>query len=114
MTAWMRETLIVHRARSNTWRHWFRQHGLELRDPDRVMVLDSMFAVARAAEQGLGIALVPEMLARKWFESGALIQLAPGKLATGDAYYLSWQPQPGSTLDFDLFSTHVADTLTRD
>ena len=114
MAAWMRETLIVHRGRANAWRHWFRQHDLKLANPDRVMVLDSMFAVARAAEQGLGIALVPEVLARKWFESGGLIQLAPTRLATGDAYYLSWQSQPGSALDYDGLSAHVAERLSHD
>ena len=114
MSDWMAETLIVHSGRANAWRHWFRQHGLKLTHPDKVMVLDSMFAVARAAEQGLGVALVPVALARKWFASGSLVRLAPAVLPTGDAYYLSWQQLSGTALDLDGLSDQIANALARD
>ena len=36
---------------------------------------DSMFAVARAAESGAGIALMPVLVCEPWFASGALAQI---------------------------------------
>ncbi|MEO1034022.1 MAG: LysR substrate-binding domain-containing protein [Pseudomonadota bacterium] len=109
---WLRETLIVHRSRASAWRKWFRQHQLTLKEPERVVLLDSMFAVARAAEQGLGIALVPQALARKWFQSGGLIRLAGSALETGDAYYLSWQTQAQPDVDIAGISRLLAAALT--
>ena len=46
-----------------------------------------MIAVARAAERGLGAALVPSQLSDSWFDSGALVRLFPSELVTDDAYY---------------------------
>jgi len=42
----------------------------------------------RAAEAGLGIALVPELLCSAWFQSGALVPIFAVGLATSDAYFL--------------------------
>ena len=50
--------------------------------------LDTMYAVVRAAEQGLGIALVPEIAARAWFTSGSLVRFSARALETGERYYL--------------------------
>ena len=47
-----------------------------------------MIAIARAAERGLGAALVPLQLSDGWFDSGALVRLFPTELHTTDAYYL--------------------------
>jgi DNA-binding transcriptional LysR family regulator len=47
-----------------------------------------MFAVARAAERGAGIALVPAVLCQPWFDSGALVRIEALEVATDDAYYL--------------------------
>ena len=46
-----------------------------------------MIAVARAAERGLGAALVPSQLSDSWFDSGALVRLFPSELETDDAFY---------------------------
>ena len=51
------------------------------------MRLDSMIAVARAAERGLGAALVPVQLSDTFFESASLVPLFKHELATTDAYY---------------------------
>lgn len=54
--------------------------------------LDTMSAVVRAAERGLGIALVPAMLCESWIRSGALVRVFAVEVATGDAYYLVSRP----------------------
>ncbi|MFK7955735.1 MAG: LysR family transcriptional regulator [Lysobacterales bacterium] len=108
---WRSQTLIVHRGRANAWRRWFAQKDMKLTHPDRVMLLDSMFAVARAAEQGLGIALVPKALSTKWFQSGGLIQLSSDPLTTGDSYFLSWLNNEESKAGLRDLSRQLAEML---
>jgi LysR family glycine cleavage system transcriptional activator len=80
--------LIVHKSRPLAWNSWAQEVGLEAPEPKNVIELDTMFSVVRAAERGVGIALVPDALCGTWFESGALVRVFPVELATEDAYYL--------------------------
>ena len=43
--------LIVQRARPESWRDWALQAGFKVPEPKQVVELDTMFAVARAAER---------------------------------------------------------------
>ena len=79
-------TLIVHESRPSAWHDWFVQAGCDA-PLGRVVYLDSMFAVARAAERGLGVALVPIPLSSGWFRTGALVRLSERALETPDSYY---------------------------
>jgi LysR family transcriptional regulator, glycine cleavage system transcriptional activator len=84
-----RETaLIVQKARPFAWSHWANELGLDTPEPRNIIELDTMFSVVRAAERGIGIALVPEILCDAWFRSGALVRLFSLQLETDDAYFL--------------------------
>ncbi len=84
-----RETaLIVHRPRPFAWTNWAAEVGLEAPEPKNIIELDSMFAVVRAAERGIGVALVPTALCGAWFDTGALVRIFSIELATPDTYYL--------------------------
>jgi LysR family transcriptional regulator, glycine cleavage system transcriptional activator len=80
--------LIVHKTRPFAWNSWAQEVGLKQPEPKNVIELDSMLAVVRAAERGVGIALVPETLCRPWFDAGALARVFPVRLATADTYFL--------------------------
>lgn len=80
--------LIVHKQRPYAWSSWAEQVGLEAPEPKNVIELDTMYAVARAAERGVGIALVPTRLCEAWFRSGSLVRIFATELATADAYFL--------------------------
>jgi LysR family transcriptional regulator, glycine cleavage system transcriptional activator len=80
--------LIVQRARRDAWERWARDSGLTPPERRKVIELDTMYSVVRAAEQGLGIALVPEIAARSWFTSGSLVRFSTRELETGERYYL--------------------------
>jgi LysR family glycine cleavage system transcriptional activator len=58
--------LIVHEARPKAWAEWSKVSGIDLPDNPKVTRLSSMIAVVRAAEQGIGAALVPVPLADQW------------------------------------------------
>jgi LysR family transcriptional regulator, glycine cleavage system transcriptional activator len=84
-----RETaLIVHRPRPFAWANWAQEVGLDAPEPKNIIELDSMFAVVRAAERGIGVALVPTALCGAWFDTGALVRIFSIELATTDTYYL--------------------------
>ena len=78
---------ILHDSRPTAWRDWEKDTGIELPENSTLVRLDSMIAVVRAAERGLGVALVPERLSDAWFEGGALVRLAPHDLLTDESFY---------------------------
>ena len=80
--------LIVHKSRPFAWNSWAQEIGLAPPEPKNVIELDTMSAVVRAAERGVGVALVPQMLCNAWFESGALVRIFPIELPTHDTYFL--------------------------
>ena len=80
--------LIVHDARPKAWRQWQKSSGVRLPRDATTIRLNSMISVARAAEQGLGAALMPTQLCKGWFESGALVPLFDHELISGDGYYV--------------------------
>ena len=90
---------IVHESRPNAWRAWATATGISLPTTSNLIRLDSMIAVARAAERGLGAALVPVQLSDSWFESGALVRLFPDELPTDDAYYFVCRKQDRTRQD---------------
>ena len=79
--------LLVHDSRPSAWRQWSQSSGMEVPRDASIIRLDSMIAIARAAERGLGAALVPVHLSDAWFESGSLVPLSDHELPTRDAYY---------------------------
>jgi DNA-binding transcriptional LysR family regulator len=85
--------LIVHKSRPFAWNSWAEELGLQAPEPKNVIELDTMSAVVRAAERGVGVALVPEALCSMWFESGSLVRIFPLKLDTSDTYYLASRPR---------------------
>jgi LysR family glycine cleavage system transcriptional activator len=80
--------LIVDRTRPLAWSSWAEEVGLERPEPRQVIEFDTMIAAVRAAERGLGIALVPVILCQSWIRTGALVRMFAVELATSEAYYL--------------------------
>jgi LysR family glycine cleavage system transcriptional activator len=85
--------LIVHRARPHAWNSWAEEVGLAAPEPKNVIELDTMPAVVRAAERGIGVALVPAVLCESWFRTGALVRIFPVELQTNEAYFLVSRPR---------------------
>ncbi len=81
--------LIVHRPRPYAWTSWAEQIGLEAPEPKNLIELDTMYAVVRAAERGVGVALVPSRLCEAWFRSGSLVRIFATELTTDDTYFLA-------------------------
>jgi LysR family glycine cleavage system transcriptional activator len=111
--ALLRHKLIVHKARPKAWRTWLSNAGVDLdADPD-VLFLDSMFAVARAAERGLGVALVPVPLSNSWFASGSLVKANPRELKTPDRYYFVYRRDAAASAGVRALRDWVVETFSR-
>lgn len=84
--------IVVHSSRPEAWKVWTRVAGLDLPAASNVIRLDSMIAVARAAERGVGAALVPVPLSDNWFKYGALVPMFETIVEMPEAYYLVYSP----------------------
>jgi LysR family transcriptional regulator, glycine cleavage system transcriptional activator len=85
--------LIVDRTRPFAWDSWADEVGLQTPEPKQVIELDTMTAVVRAAERGLGVALVPQVLCDSLLRSGALVRVFAVQLATTNSYFLVSRPK---------------------
>jgi LysR family glycine cleavage system transcriptional activator len=82
--------IVVHTSRPEAWKIWSKATGITLPEATRVVRLDSMIAVARAAERGVGAALVPVPLSDNWFKYGALVPMYDRAADMPETYYLAY------------------------
>ena len=80
--------LLIHETYPMAWKQWSKSAGIELPANSKATRLDSMIAVVRACERGLGAALVPVPLADLWFKYGSIVRLFSQQLVTEASYYL--------------------------
>ena len=80
--------LVVHETRPKAWQDWSRISGIEPPENAKITRLDSMIAVVRAAEQGIGAAMVPVPIAEQWFRQGTIVRLFETELVADVSYYL--------------------------
>ncbi|MEM9208260.1 MAG: LysR substrate-binding domain-containing protein [Pseudomonadota bacterium] len=80
--------IVVHETRPTAWQQWSRLTGINLPRDSNAIRLDSMIAVATAAQKGMGAALIPGALGKRWFDDGSLVRLFDEELRSDDGYYL--------------------------
>ena len=103
--------LLLHDSRPTAWRQWSRSSGVAVPRDASVIRLDSMIAIARAAERGLGVALVPVQLSDAWFESGSLVPLSDHELLTRDAYYFVCRTEDADNETIQTFRAWVLENF---
>lgn len=106
--------LIVHATRPFAWKEWADAAGREAPRPSTVVKLNSMIAVARAAERGLGAALVPLPLSDAWFESGSLVRLFDDEFAAADGYYFVYRKEDETRTDIRALRDWILQTFAAD
>lgn len=85
--------LLQLETRPTAWATWFRQHGV-VAQPPAGMLFDQFGTMIQSAIYGLGVALLPEFLARSELADGRLVSTW-GDATPGDgSYYLVW-PRTG-------------------
>lgn len=80
--------IIVHETQPKAWTQWASASGIQLPENTKVIRLDSMIAVVRAAQRGIGAALVPVPMGNLWFKEGSIVKLFTKELLADVSYYL--------------------------
>jgi LysR family glycine cleavage system transcriptional activator len=81
--------MIVHESRPKAWAQWAADAGISLPKDNKVIRLDSMIAVVRAAQRGIGAALVPVPIGELWFKEGSVVRLFKHEYVADVTYYLA-------------------------
>jgi LysR family glycine cleavage system transcriptional activator len=87
------KTLLVHEERREAWERWAQDLGIAPIRPKRLVRLDTMSAVVLAAEQGVGVGLVPARLSANRFAAGGLVRVFEAALVTNESYVLLQRPE---------------------
>ena len=104
--------LILHRSRPWSWHQWADKNNIDDFDPKQIIQFDSMFGVARAAQQGMGIALVPLPMSKAWFSEQLLVKLFDEELNTNDKYYLIQHENMDNHAELTLFAKWVKESFS--
>ncbi len=104
-------TLLLHKARPNAWNRWAENAGIGGIKPRQIIYVDTMFALARAAEQGVGIALVPMPVSKAWFDTAALVPLHDADLVTEDYYWIVCNDKSRNSEAADKFTHWILTKL---
>jgi LysR family glycine cleavage system transcriptional activator len=104
--------LILHSSRPWSWHQWANNLDIDNFSPKQIIQFDSMFGVARAAQQGMGIALVPLPLSKSWFNERLLVKLFDEELNTKDRYYLTQHEDIEGREELTLFARWVTERFS--
>ena len=104
-------TILLHKARPQAWNRWAQHAGITNMQPKQIIFVDSMFALARAAQKSVGIALVPMPVSKSWFDSGELVPLHKTALVTDDYYWMTLKAETGNREAADIFWEWISGNL---
>jgi LysR family transcriptional regulator, glycine cleavage system transcriptional activator len=93
------KNLLLHEERRDAWERWASGLKIPPIKPNRLVRLNTMSAVVLAAEQGVGVALVPSRLSVDRFAAGGLVKLFDAELQTNESYVLLHRPEDGERED---------------
>jgi DNA-binding transcriptional LysR family regulator len=72
------------------------------------ITVDSVFAAKRMAEEGCGVAMLPDFLVREAIASGDLVEILPDWWAPSFGIYAVWPNNPGTNSLRNLFVNYIA------
>jgi len=105
------DRILLHKARPRAWEMWAQDAGLTKIPTTQIMLLDSMFALIKAAEEGVGVALIPMPLSHSRFEKGTLVPLFKHTLKTEDYYNVIIQPNARNELSSQALGNWIIKTF---
>jgi LysR family transcriptional regulator, glycine cleavage system transcriptional activator len=96
------------------WPQWAQLAGVTLGKPKNDLWLDSYFALLRAAEQGLGVALGMTPVINPWLRDGRLVLPWPRlRVRIPQAYYLVHRPGDEARHEVQAFGAWLSALLNR-
>lgn len=79
------------RAREDLWKSWHSHFPESYDNETQTITLDHTFAAIQAAEDGLGLVVMPYLFCAKQLDSGRLVSPFPGNLINTGVYSLLWR-----------------------
>ena len=104
--------IIVHESRPKAWAEWSKATGIQIPGNSKVIRLDSMIAVVRAAQQGIGAALVPVPVGKLWFDEGSIVSLFNKEFVADVSYYLVTKEDKVSDTNVSLLRDWILQNFT--
>lgn len=99
--------LLQIQTRPYAWRQWFSSYGVEATGITGT-IYDQFNTITQAAIHGLGIALLPDYLARPELESGRLVAAYGTATRSLGSYYLIWPQDKARNKSLGLFRDWLA------
>lgn len=100
--------LLQQTTRPSMWIDWFRDAGIDARSILRGARFEHFDMVIAAAVSGLGVALVPEVLAGPEVAAGRLVPASARRLVVGAPYCLIYPPRSAGIEAFAAFRDWLA------
>lgn len=97
-------------TRPSAWEEWFLAHGFSASNLSG-MLCDQFSTLAQAAVHGMGLALLPDYIARPEIERGRLVPAWDTPMATQGRYYLVWPEREPVRPQVLTFVTWMAETV---
>ena len=82
--------LLQLETRTHAWENWFLQQGEPIAHMPNGMIFDHFEPMMKAAIAGLGIALLPQYLAKSASDSGQLVPILKPNIKGSGSYWLVW------------------------
>lgn len=104
---------IVYRHRAELWTRWFATTGFPIARGATTLHVDTLPAAISAAEQGLGVALVPTFVCERRLRLGRLVRIADSEIESGDTYFLVHRPEDRARPEVRAFLSWALAELRR-
>lgn len=101
------KTLLVHDRLPNAWVAWAKAVGAKPPTPKRLLRSDSMSAIVRAAQQGLGVALISWPLGRNCFGNGMLTRVFDEEVPTGKHFFVTVRVEDANREDVTMLRNWI-------
>ena len=103
--------MIVHESNPKAWQQWSEATGIALPEKSKVTRLDSMIAVVRGAQKGIGAALVPVPVGQLWFDEDSIVPLFKQEYVADASYYLVCTKERANDPSVTLLSDWILQTF---
>lgn len=106
--------LLQLETRPGAWSDWFAGQGIAPPEGQHGMMMDQFSMMIQAAISGLGVALLPDYLARIEIAEGRLLPILRTAVPARGAYWLAWPGRKAGLKPLDAFRDWIADRMVAD
>lgn len=107
----LKYNLLLHTSRQDSWRNYFKTHGVKKTEIDYDGGYQHFFLLIKAAKDGLGIALLPDFLIEEELKNGTLKKVFSASYKSGYNYYMINPKQKSNMQKIEDFKGWLKESL---